>query len=180
MKGVKYDKGKPRWSLLPAQAIRGIIEVLEHGSAKYEDNNWVRVPDPCNRYYNALQRHLDAMDQGETNDPDSGLPHAWHMCCSAIMFGWHYMNNGEARDAWVNRFPAAPPPEREPEPEQPKLPFNDHEHIWELAHTDSLKAWYCTCGASVHETANGRYQRRDSGDNVLSTHSTYFQATHVP
>ena len=193
--GRKYDKGKLRFSLLPQQALWGIIEVLEHGAAKYAVNNWVHVPDSCTRYFDAMHRHLAAMERGEATDPDSGLPHAWHMCCSAIIGACQYMTNDEARQAWVGRLSAAPepvdasalvyvgPPEGAP-PGQLDLPIElspeQHTHIWELVHADTLKSWQCSCGASVHETSNGRYARRDAKGDFQGNHATYFQATHVP
>lgn len=201
MKGVKYDKGKPRFSLLPMQAVWGIIEVLEHGSAKYEDHNWIKVEDPCTRYADAMLRHLAALERGDQLDPDSDLPHAWHMACSAIMLGWHCMYSPGAWLQWRKRQARIEP---EPSaldkafgtfpdfPEQPALPSEireiyvpgpapePHTHIWELVHTDTLKAWHCSCGANVRETPQGRYRRYDANSEFVSEHSTYFQATHIP
>lgn len=196
--GRKYDKGKLRFSLLPAQAVWGIIEVLEYGSAKYEDHNWLYVPDPCTRYSDAMLRHMAAMERGDQLDPESNLPHAWHMCCSAIMLGWHVMNNPGAWLQWKKRQSGLGV-EPTPEPEQRDLPVQigldigeaapgfetrptpePHTHIWELAHTDTLKAWHCSCGANVRETKQGRYRRYDENDEFLGEFSTYFQATHLP
>lgn len=84
--GRKDDKGKRRFSLLPAMAVRTVVDVLMFGAAKYGDENWRKVKDPHTRYYDALMRHVDAWRDGETLDTDSGLPHLAHaVCCLLFM-----------------------------------------------------------------------------------------------
>lgn len=88
-KGVKYDDGKPDWSLLPMKDLMGVVNVLTHGAQKYSRDNWKRVPDPENRYYAALMRHLTAWQSGQTHDPESELHHLDHaMCC--LLFLRHF------------------------------------------------------------------------------------------
>jgi hypothetical protein len=80
--GVKHDQGKRRFSLVPHDALRQIIDVLEYGARKYEVDNWRKVPDARTRYYDALHRHVDAWWGGERNDPECGLHHlACAGCC---------------------------------------------------------------------------------------------------
>lgn len=43
--GQKFDKNKPRMSLLPKGALNAVIRVLEFGATKYQENNWKYVPD---------------------------------------------------------------------------------------------------------------------------------------
>lgn len=82
--GVKLDAGKPRWSLLPFGAIRSVVEVLEYGARKYSPGNWRLVENARERYFDATLRHLTAWWQGETNDPESGLPHLAHAACCVL------------------------------------------------------------------------------------------------
>lgn len=35
------------------------------------------------RYYAALLRHVMAWRSGESNDPESGMPHLWHVLTNA-------------------------------------------------------------------------------------------------
>ena len=82
--GRKHDSTKPRWSLLPADTIPEVIEVLEFGAVKYSVNNWQHVPDARTRYYDAMMRHIEAWWRGEKADPDSGKPHLAHACCCIL------------------------------------------------------------------------------------------------
>lgn len=86
-KGSKHDRGKPRWSLLPP-GIRSVVDVLEYGAQKYSVDNWQLVQDPRRRYFDALQRHVWAWSDGETNDPESGLHHMAHAACCALFLIW--------------------------------------------------------------------------------------------
>ena len=57
---LKHDQSKPRASLLPKGAVSAVIRVLEFGAKKYDLDNWKTVPDAKVRYYDAMQRHIDA------------------------------------------------------------------------------------------------------------------------
>lgn len=87
-KGVKADDGKPRPSLLFASmpdAVRAVIDVLEHGARKYAPDNWRKVEGGRARYQDAALRHMLAHAAGEDRDPESRLPHLAHAICS-LMF----------------------------------------------------------------------------------------------
>ena len=89
MKGVKYDKNKPRWSLLPYRELEDVVKVLTLGSIKYEDDNWKRVPNAKDRYFSALMRHITAWWNGERIDKESGLSHLAHCVCCVLFLMWH-------------------------------------------------------------------------------------------
>ena len=55
---MKFDKGKPRYSLIPTEATKALAEVLTYGAKKYKDNNWQQ--GTSDRYTDALYRHLEA------------------------------------------------------------------------------------------------------------------------
>lgn len=82
--GTKLDAGKPRMSLFPAGALRAIVAVLEYGAVKYSPGGWRLVTEANVRYYDALQRHLDAWRLGERFDAESGLLHLAHAACCAV------------------------------------------------------------------------------------------------
>jgi len=73
--GRKYDSGKPRYSLLPTKALEEVVKVLTFGSQKYEDFNWMKVPNANDRYFSAAQRHMWQWKDGETHDSESKLHH---------------------------------------------------------------------------------------------------------
>jgi len=88
MKGVKWDKEKPRWSLLPWREVRQIVEVVSYGSTKYEDFNWQRVKPFKDRYLSAMMRHLEAYFSGELKDPETGYYHLAHAGCCLLFLLW--------------------------------------------------------------------------------------------
>ena len=64
-KGVKYDQDKDRWDLLHYPQIEKLVKVLTLGAKKYDDNNWIKVPNAEQRYQAALMRHFTAYVKGE-------------------------------------------------------------------------------------------------------------------
>ena len=83
--GVKHDQGKPRYDLLPPEALAGLADILGYGAAKYAPHNWRKGMD-WSRVFAAAQRHVWAFWTGEDLDPESGLPHIDHaMCCLAFL-----------------------------------------------------------------------------------------------
>ena len=78
----KHDEGKPRPTLVPVGLIDAVTAIREHGCRKYHDpENWKQVEPQ--RYRDALYRHWLAYLRGEKLDPESGLPHLWHLACNA-------------------------------------------------------------------------------------------------
>ena len=75
---AKADAGKIRPTLVPVSMIYAIAEIREYGCKKYHDpDNWKRVEPQ--RYRDAAYRHWLAYLAGEQLDPESGLPHLWHL-----------------------------------------------------------------------------------------------------
>ena len=83
--GEKYDSQKPRFSLVPTKALTDVIDVLEFGAKKYGAENWLKVDNAQERYFNAAMRHLMAWHKGELSDDESGLPHLAH-AATCLMF----------------------------------------------------------------------------------------------
>ena len=79
---AKADAGKLRLSLVPPELIRAVGEIREYGLKKYGDpENWRRVE--AQRYWDAALRHaLAAWNDYTAVDPESGMPHIWHMACN--------------------------------------------------------------------------------------------------
>ena len=92
--GRKDDSAKIRYSLLPVGTVNQVVQVLEFGSKKYADNNWMKVPSARTRYYDAAMRHIDAWWNGELLDLDKGdqkgshLPHLAHAICCLMFLMW--------------------------------------------------------------------------------------------
>lgn len=79
---AKADAGKPRLTLVPLRIIWDIAAIREYGNRKYGDpDNW-RTVEP-QRYKDAAFRHFMAyLDAPHGLDPESGLPHLWHLACN--------------------------------------------------------------------------------------------------
>lgn len=77
MQGVKYDEGKPQWSLLPSRGLEEVVKVYTFGAKKYEANNW-RKGMLWSRTFSAIMRHCWAFWAGETYDPETKLHHMAH------------------------------------------------------------------------------------------------------
>ncbi len=83
--GRKDDSGKLQYSLVDPYALAWLVGVLTHGAIRYAPENWRMVENANVRYYEALERHLQAWRTGESDDPDSGMPHLAHAMCD-VMF----------------------------------------------------------------------------------------------
>ena len=81
--GVKFDMGKPRWDLLPGDAIEEIAKVLSYGAQKYKERNW-EAGMPWHRPFGACMRHMWAWWRGEENDADTGINHLAHAGCGVL------------------------------------------------------------------------------------------------
>lgn len=75
--GVKYDRGKLRYDLIPVTPLTAVTEVLTYGANKYKDRNW-ETGMPWGRAYAAAQRHLNSFWGGEELDPETGISHLAH------------------------------------------------------------------------------------------------------
>jgi len=85
--GQKHDSAKPRMDLIPPLMEMEVARVLTFGAEKYSANNWRQVPDLQQRYIAAAKRHINAIQQGEEIDPESGLRHAAHAVCCLMFIG---------------------------------------------------------------------------------------------
>lgn len=86
--GMKYDSDKPRYSLLPKGAVNAVIDVLEFGAKKYEADNWQKVDNAKERYYNAAMRHIDKWWNGEKHDPETNIHHLAHASTNLFFLMW--------------------------------------------------------------------------------------------
>ena len=86
MNAVKHDSGKPMMGLLPPKALRAIADIFTYGAAKYANHNY-KHGDGLNwdRVYDACLRHLNAWNDGEDNDQETGKSHLYHAGCCIMM-----------------------------------------------------------------------------------------------
>lgn len=92
--GRKDDAGKEQWSLLPWEALKGVVRVLTFGARKYAPDNWRKVPDARRRYTDAFFRHFVAWKLGEKTDPETGESHLSHALCCLLFIDALERENG--------------------------------------------------------------------------------------
>ena len=89
LSGVKFDNGKPQWSLVPFKAFSEVVDVLTYGAKKYAPDNWKKVPNARQRYIDAGFRHFAAYAAGEKKDSETGMSHLAHaMCCMLFLLAF--------------------------------------------------------------------------------------------
>ncbi len=88
---TRHNQGKPEFSLLPTKACEEEARVWAFGSKKYGRSDWRRLwgNDTVNTVCDSALRHIFAMLDGETHDPESGLLHAAHVRCNMAMIIEH-------------------------------------------------------------------------------------------
>lgn len=89
----KYDEGKLRYDLIPPEFTEQVAIILTYGALKYGDNNWQGLDNFNDRYYAALERHLQAWRKGEENDQESGFSHLAHAATNCLFLLWKEIKN---------------------------------------------------------------------------------------
>lgn len=86
--GIKHDTGKVRWQFLPWGQVEEVAKVMDFGARKYAPDNWQKVVDGRNRYFDAGMRHVVAWKSGEIRDPETGYHHLAHAICCLLFLIW--------------------------------------------------------------------------------------------
>ena len=83
---MRFNEGKPQYSLIDLKSLEPMARVLEFGAKKYARDNWKKGL-PMSQILDSMMRHIAAMQDGEYIDPESGLPHIGHIQCNALFLG---------------------------------------------------------------------------------------------
>lgn len=83
MKAERFNEGKEKWSLVDFKSLKPMVQVLEYGTKKYSRDNWKKGL-PVTEICESMLRHIYSFLDGETIDPESGLPHVGHIQCNAM------------------------------------------------------------------------------------------------
>ena len=85
----RKNNGKPKITkaMMMPKAMEALVTVIEAGEEKYgpaSDRGWLKYkPDEV---LDSLSRHLVALVNGETVDPDDGAPHAAAIIFNAAVY----------------------------------------------------------------------------------------------
>jgi len=86
---LRYNEGKPQWSLVDFKSLEPLVRVMEYGCIKYEKNNWKKGLD-LTQILESMSRHLFALMSGEIIDPESGEKHIGHLYANCMFWEYHY------------------------------------------------------------------------------------------
>jgi len=100
--GVKYDAGKLRYDLIPAEALEELARVYTIGAVKYSDNNW-RHGLVYSRLFGALMRHAWAWMRGESHDPDGQHHLASVAWCALALLQFEIEKRSALDDRWTGQ-----------------------------------------------------------------------------
>ena len=84
-KALRFNEGKPKWTLVHFESLIPLVRVLEFGASKYSPNNWKKGLD-LKEILDSTQRHLASLIDGEEIDSESQLPHIGHIMCNAMFY----------------------------------------------------------------------------------------------
>lgn len=96
---LRYNAGKPDYTLMDFKSMLPMIKVLDYGAKKYTvkitgqgevsgRENW-KLPMAPKEILKSMLRHVAALSDGEELDPESGLPHIGHIMCNAMFYSYH-------------------------------------------------------------------------------------------
>lgn len=93
--GLRFNDGKPRYDLLPPDALDALADHYRKGAEKYDARNWERGMAWC-KCFASLMRHGWAWLRGEDYDPETGTHHMIAVAWNAIaLFVYHERKIGE-------------------------------------------------------------------------------------
>lgn len=88
-KRVEYDsgmrrdstEGKPRYDLIPPEALKRLAELYMRGADKYGDDNWqlAETEEELKRFKASAWRHFVAWSAGWDTGEDEGIAAVWNI-----------------------------------------------------------------------------------------------------
>lgn len=99
---LRYNDGKPKWSLVPMKALEPMVYVLMFGAEKYASWNWTKGLS-YSSIIDSMQRHINQFMDGEDIDKESKLHHIGHILCNALFLSWMILNKPEMDDRFKNK-----------------------------------------------------------------------------
>ena len=98
-RGLKFNKGKPQFNLLPPEALEECAKVLTFGVEKYGRANWAKGI-PISELIDATMRHINKFNKGIDYDEETKTLHITNACVNLMFAIWMMMNKPEMDDRW--------------------------------------------------------------------------------
>ena len=92
--GIKYDSDKPRFDLIPADALEEVAKVYTVGANKYGDRNWEKGLS-YGKLFGAMLRHSWAWWRGEKDDQENKLHHLSSVVFCALGLLHYELDSGK-------------------------------------------------------------------------------------
>lgn len=99
MKGKRFDQGKSRTDLIPAEVIFALGDALREGAKKYDEHNWEHGM-LWSKVFGPLIRHAFKFWGGENIDKDTGLPHVDLILTNAAFLCVYYKRKIGKDNRW--------------------------------------------------------------------------------
>jgi len=97
-KALRFNYGKPRWSLVHFKSLTPLVRVLEFGAKKYSRDNW-KLGLNKQEILDSAMRHLTALIDGEGIDKESGLSHIGHLMCNCMFYQYECDKESSKEDS---------------------------------------------------------------------------------
>lgn len=94
--GLRFNEGKPRFDLLPPEALEALADHYGKGARKYADRNWERGM-AWGKCFASMMRHAWAFWRGEDHDAETGSHHMIAVAWNAIAI-FTYATRGIGED----------------------------------------------------------------------------------
>lgn len=89
IKALRFNEGKPEWTMIDFNSLLPLIKVLENGKEKYGRDNWKKKTEK-DTLLNSMIRHWVALSNREERDVESGESHAAHIMANAMFYLYHF------------------------------------------------------------------------------------------
>lgn len=91
-RGLRYNKGKRRFDLIPPDAMALVADIFTIGAEKYAERNWEKGM-PWAEVAASLERHFTAWKAGEDRDAETGQLHMAHVVWNALALLTYQLRN---------------------------------------------------------------------------------------
>ena len=90
---MRYNEGKPDWTLIDFKSLRPLVDVMTYGAKKYDVDNWKLPCENPRQHLQSAMRHMLELVDGNEIDDESGCLHSGHVIANMMMYNYHKHRN---------------------------------------------------------------------------------------